>query len=118
MLCPGKQKHSTTVYHVIWAELLEGTLTVSFVEKKKKKACTVYIRAQLQGSTEEEAIEWVEDLLNVAYKGASLDPSVRTEEIPNSVHARYQAEQEPKGVREPFLRQGDPSVGSELDCYF
>jgi len=76
-LCPGKQKHATTIYHVIWAELLEDTLTVSFVEKKKeKKACTVCIRAQLQGGTSEGAAEWVEGLLNVAYNGARPDPKL------------------------------------------
>ena len=65
-----KQKHSTTVYHLIWAELAGDTLTLSFVEKKRKKTRTVCITAALQGSTIEEAAEWVEDLLNVAYKGA------------------------------------------------
>lgn len=68
-LRPGKQKHVTTVYHVIWAELSEDTLIVSFIEKKKKTA-TVCIKARLLGSTKEEAVEWVEELLNVAYKGA------------------------------------------------
>jgi len=69
MLCPGKQKHVTTVYHVIWAELSEDALTVSFVEKKGKTRA-VCIKARLRGSTKAEAAEWVEDLLNVAYKGA------------------------------------------------
>ena len=30
-----KQKHATTVYHVMWAEVLRDTLTVLFIEKKK-----------------------------------------------------------------------------------
>jgi len=81
MLCTGKQKHATTVYHIIWAELSESTLTVSFVEKKKKKKTrTVCIEAKLRGSTKEEATEWVEDLLNVAYKGAILTLSLREQE--------------------------------------
>jgi len=75
MLCTGKQKHATTIYHVIWAELSEDTLTVSFVEKTKKTR-TVCIKAKLRGSTKEEATEWVEDLLNIAYKGAILMPSL------------------------------------------
>jgi alkyl hydroperoxide reductase subunit AhpC len=90
MLCSGKQKHVTTVYHVIWAELSEDTLTVSFIEKKKKTR-TVCIKARLLGSTKEEAVKWVEDLLNVAYKGAILTPSLWTEEIPNLRCTRYQA---------------------------
>ena len=65
----GKQKYATTVYHVIWAELSDDMLTVSFVEKRKKTQ-TVCIRARLWGGTREEAVQWVEDLLNVAYKGA------------------------------------------------
>jgi len=73
---PGRRKHATMVYHVIWAELSEDTLTVSFVEKKKKNARTVCIKARLQGSTVGEAAEWVEDLLNVAYKGAIPIPSL------------------------------------------
>lgn len=91
MLCPGMHKHATTVYHVIWAELLEDTLTVSFIEQKKRNAWTVCIKAQLLGGTEGEAAEWVEDLLNVAYKGAALAPSPWTEEIPNLAYIRYQA---------------------------
>jgi len=74
MLRPGKRKHATTVYHVIWAELSEETLIVSFVERKKN-ARTVCIKARLQGSTVEEATKWVEDLLNVAYKSAISIPS-------------------------------------------
>jgi len=73
-LRPGKQKHVTTVYHVIWAELLEDILTVSFVEKKGKTR-TVCIRARLWGNTRAEAAEWVEGLLNVAYKGEIPIPS-------------------------------------------
>jgi len=83
MLCTGKQKHAATVYHIIWAELSESTLTISFVEKKKKKkkkTRTVCIEAKLRGSTKEEATEWVEDLLNVAYKGAILTLSLREQE--------------------------------------
>ena len=75
MLCPGKQKHATTVYHVIWAEFSQSMLTVSFVEKRKETR-TVCIKVRLRGSTEEEAIQWVEGLLNVAYKGAILTPSL------------------------------------------
>ena len=78
-MCLGKQKHATTVYHVIWAEVLEDTLTVSFVERKEKTR-TVCIRARLRGSTREEAVEWVEDLLNVAYKGAISIPSLWEQE--------------------------------------
>ena len=65
---PGKQKHATTVYHVIWAELWEDTLNVSFVEKIGKTR-TVCIKARLRGNSNAEAAEWVEELLNVAYKG-------------------------------------------------
>lgn len=70
-MCPEKLQHATTVYHVIWAELLEETLTVSFVEKGKK-TITVCINVQLRGCTKEEAVEWVEGLLNAAYKGGTL----------------------------------------------
>ena len=90
MLCPGKQKHVTTVYHVIWAGLSEDMLTVSFIEKKKKTS-TVCIKARLLGSTKEEAVEWVEDLLNVAYKGAILTQGLWTEDNPNLGYTRYQA---------------------------
>lgn len=76
ILRPGKQKHNTTVDRVIWAELLEDTLTVSFVEKRKETR-TVCIKARLWGGTREEAAEWVEDLLNVAYdEGAILAPNL------------------------------------------
>jgi len=51
-----KQKHATTIYHVIWAELSEDTLTISFVEKTKKTR-TVCIKAKLRGSMKEEAAE-------------------------------------------------------------
>jgi len=78
-LRPGKQKHVTTVYRVIWAELSEDTLTVSFVEKKGKTR-TVCIKGQLRGNTKAEAAEWVEDLLNVAYKGAIQIPSTWDQE--------------------------------------
>ena len=64
----GKQKYATTVYHVIWAELSDDMLTVSFVEKRKKTQ-TVCIRARLWGSGR-EAVQWVEDSLNITYKGA------------------------------------------------
>ena len=90
MLCPGKQKHATTVYHVIWAELSEDTITVSFIEKKEK-AWMVCIVAQLLGNTKEEAVEWVEDLLNIAYKGAIFIIILWTEEIQNLGYTRYQA---------------------------
>ena len=73
MLRPGKQKYATTVYHVIWAELSVDMLTVSFVEKKTQTVC---IRARLWGGTREEAVQWVEDLLNIAYKGAILTLSL------------------------------------------
>jgi len=73
-LPPGKQKHLTTLYHVIWAELSEDTLTVSFVEKKGKTR-TVGIKGRLRGNTKAEAAEWVEGLLNVAYKGEIQIPS-------------------------------------------
>jgi len=106
MLCPGKQKHATTVYHVIWAELSEDTLSVSFIETKKK-TWTVCIKARLLGNTKEEAVEWVEDLMNVAYKGAILTLSLWNDEIPNLRYTRYQAQQEVEGVRESVLRQGD-----------
>ena len=66
MLRPGKQKYATTVYHVIWAELSVDMLTVSFVEKKTQTVC---IRARLWGSGR-EAVQWVEDSLNITYKGA------------------------------------------------
>jgi len=127
VLCPGKQKHATTVYHVIWAELSEDTLTVSFVETKKK-SLTVCIKARLLDSTKEEAVEWVEDLMNVAYKGAILTLSLWTDEISNLGYTRYQAQQEVEGVRESVLRQGDvafpvsarvlrsPPVESKLGC--
>ena len=69
------QKHATTIYHVIWAELLEDTLTLSFVEKRKKTRI-VCIKARLWGGTKEEATEWTEDLLNVAYRGAIPTPNV------------------------------------------
>ena len=106
MLYSGKQKHATTVYHVIWAELSEDTLTVSFIETKKK-TWTVCIKARLLGSTKEEAVEWVEDLMNVAYKGAILTLSLWNNEIPNLRYIRYQAQQEVEGVRESVLWQGD-----------
>ena len=77
------QRHATTTYHIIWAELLEETLTVSFVERKKRTS-TVCINARLLGSTREEAADWVEDLLNVAYKGVIFLLALRTGEIPNS----------------------------------
>ena len=64
---PGKPKYATTVYHVIWAELSDGMLTVSFVKKKTQTVC---IKARSWGSVREEAVRWVEDLLNVTYKGA------------------------------------------------
>ena len=38
-LWPGKQKHVTTVYHVIWAGLSEDTLTIPSVEKKTRTVC-------------------------------------------------------------------------------
>ena len=81
ILCPGKQKHATTVYHVIWAELSDDTLTLSFVEKQKKKTRTVCIRARLWGGTKEEAAGWVEELLNVAYKGAIPTLGFREREL-------------------------------------
>ena len=109
-LCPGKQKHVTTVYHVIWAELSEARLTVSFVEKKGKTR-TVCIRARLWGNTRAEAAEWVEDLLNVAYKGTiPLPKSLRTGV--NLACTRRQAEQEVEGARESLLRQGEAFVPS------
>jgi len=114
-LCPGKQKHVTTVYHVIWAELSEDTLIVSFIEKKKKTA-TVCIKARLLGSTKEEAVEWVEELLNVAYKGAIFTLTLRTEEISNLEYTRYQAQQEVEGVRESVLRQGDVPFTFPPEC--
>ena len=45
---------------------------------------TVRISARLLEGTREEAAEWVEGLLNVAYKGAILLPILQTEEIPDS----------------------------------
>jgi hypothetical protein len=111
MLCPGKQKHATTVYHIIWAELAEDTLTVSFVERKKK-TWTVCIKARLRGSTKEEAREWVEDLLNVAYKGAIQASSLWEGQITNFTPIRHQAEQEAEGIRESILRQGNTSAPS------
>lgn len=105
--CPGKRKHATTVYHVVWAELLEDMITVSFVEKKKKTS-TVYIRGRLLGSTKEEAAEWVEDLLGVAYKGVICISLVNRLDLRN--FARYQAEKEVEGIRESVLWPGEVSA--------
>jgi hypothetical protein len=60
---------------LIWAELLEENLTVSFVEGKKKTQM-VCIEAALHGSTREDAAKWVEDLLNAAYQGAASSSSL------------------------------------------
>ena len=89
MFCPGEQKHVKTIYHVIWAKFSEDTLIVSFIEKKKTSM--VCIKARLLGSTKEEAVERVEDLFDVTYKGAILTPTLWTEEIPSLKYIRYQA---------------------------
>jgi len=73
-----------TVYHVIWAELSEDTLTVSFVEKKGKTR-TVCIRARLQGNTKAEVAEWVEDLL---FRLPADAPAARIVDIASFVEKR------------------------------
>ena len=102
-----KQKHVTTVYHVIWAELLDTTIALSFIERKKKTR-TVCIKATVQGSTT-KAEEWVEELLKVAYKGVGfwfLD----TSSLMTWDYTRYQTEQETEGPRQPFFREGEASL--------
>lgn len=101
----GKQKHATTVYHVIWGELSEGTLTVTFIEKKEKTR-TVRIVARLWETTEEEAAKWVEGLLNVAYKGA-VSTSRPREVRMNSACCRCQAEKKVEVVCQSVFRQGE-----------
>lgn len=62
----GNQKHATTVYHVIWAELLEDTLAIPFVGKKARTVCQGSIMREHEGRNGRR----VEDLLNVVYKDA------------------------------------------------
>ena len=106
----GKLKHATTPYHLLWAAVSgNNRLIVSFIERKKEKARTVCINAALEGSTKEEASEWAEDLLDLAYHGAIFIPTYTR--FPgtgaNYAYTRYQAAQETEGAGQPPLWQGE-----------
>ena len=111
MFRPGKPKYATTVYHVIWAELSDGMLTVSFVKKKTQTVC---IKARSWGSVREEAVRWVEYLLNITYKGTI--PTLSLGVGMNFARARHQAEQETMVLVNQFYRKVSHAFHSRSEC--
>lgn len=61
------------LYDVIWAEVLEGELELSYLDRRAKgKSVLASVRGQVSKAEEESAEEWCDSVMRAAYDGASI----------------------------------------------